>query len=463
MKPFLLFATAMLFVMSSTFSQKQKFDIATFTPPRGWQQIDSNGIILLQQSRVKNGLTSFCQIYLFPSQASSGNTTTDFMTEWNYRVVRSTGTREIPKTVSEKTPDGWVQTSGYANITQQGITYTCMLVSISGFGKEMSVAVNVAGQDYMGEVQLFFKNLDLRPPVITGDLQSNQKPPETPTGTTAGSLSDYVFTAPPGWALKQYSDGIVLSSSPARGVNENCLLTLWPMRNAGNNLWNDAYGIFSEIYKGYEPRSDGMTQNSLIRGVSPQGWEYCIIKKSIGMRGYATLFGFVFVAKLGNQLAPISGMSKDPMVSACFGELIADVWPKFFYSLQFKNWKTSGPGITKKIIGDWIAATASASSSFTFAPNGRYGGAAASQYYNRTSGNEVVATTQAYFGDGSYSIIGNQITLVKDSQKNQPEKGWIRLEEESKDEGRTWMEKLYLLRTSTVDGKEYELYFKRNK
>ncbi len=434
--------------------------MATFVPPKGWQRIDSNGIVLFQHSKTNNGRTSFCQIFLFPSQASSGDAAKDFTNEWEHRIVSTTGTRERPQASIEKTPAGWMQSSGYANITQQGITYTCMLVAISGFGREMSFAVNIAGQDYMGEVQVFFKNLDLRAPVITGDLQSKETAPET-SSSTPGSLSDYVYAVPAGWGKQQYPDGITLSSTGNNG--ERCLLTMWPMRSAGNNLWTDAYNIFSEIYKAYEPRNDGMTQNSLVRGISPQGWEYCIIKRSIGVRGYATLFAFVFVAKLGNQLAPVSGLSKDPLVSACFGELIADVWPKFFYSLHFNNWKSNGPGITKNIIGDWITATASASSKFTFAPNGRFGGAAASQYYSRTTTNEVVATTQAYFGDGSYSINGNQITLIKDAKKNQPEKAWIRVEEESKDEGRTWTEKLYLLRVSDIDGKEYELSYKRNK
>jgi hypothetical protein len=36
------------------------------------------------------------------------------------------------------------------------------------------------------------------------------------------------------------------------------------------------------------------------------------------------------------------------------------------------------------------------------------------------------------------------------------------VEEESKDKGSTWTPSLYLLRTSTVDGNEYELrYFKK--
>ena len=40
---------------------------------------------------------------------------------------------------------------------------------------------------------------------------------------------------------------------------------------------------------------------------------------------------------------------------------------------------------------------------------------------------------------------------------------FYRIEQESKDEGRTWADAFYLMRTSTVDGQEYELRFKRNR
>jgi hypothetical protein len=442
----------------SVYSQKEKFDIATFIPPKGWQRIDSNGVLLFQNMKTTNGRTSFCQIFLFPSQTSSGDPTQDFSGEWNRHIARLTGSRENPKTETEKTPDGWTQTSASTNIRQQGITYTSALISVSGFGKQMSFVINFAGQDYMNEVQVFFKNMDMRAPYITGDLQSGDKPPET----RAGGLSDYVYTVPPGWTTQQFPDGITMSAAP-QGGSERCILTLWPMRNAGSNLWTDAGNIFSEIYKGYEPRNDGLTPGSIIQGVSPQGWEYVIIKRSIGIRGYGTMFAFIFLAKLGSQVAPITGSSKDPMVSACFGELLTDVWPKFFYSLRFKNWKSSGPGIAKQIAGSWIGGGATAAGEFTFTTNGRYADAQAAQQYHELSSGEVMTTTQAYFGDGSYSLNGNQITLVSDTKKNNPEHGYIRVEQESIDEGRNWKEKLYLLRTSSIDGKEYEVTMKRNK
>ena len=179
---------------------------------------------------------------------------------------------------------------------------------------------------------------------------------------------------------------------------------------------------------------------------------------------YESLLGFVMVARLGNYLAVVSGLSKEPLVSTCLGELAGNAWPRFFHSLKFRSWKSPAevPAVRKKLVGVWTIATATASDQFAFAANGRYGGAAAAQQYNRLSSTEVLQTTQAYFGNGTYTLRENTITLAADDQKNNPETAFFRLEEESKDEGRTWTESLYLLRVSRVDGKDYEVrYTKR--
>jgi len=290
----------------------------------------------------------------------------------------------------------------------------------------------------------------------------------------AATLADYVFTTPGGWALQQYPDGIVLSSPPSN-INERCLIQVWPMRPAGANLYNDANGAFTDIFRTYELRNQTSRGSALpplvIRGLSGQGWEYLIVKRGIRHPGFApngqpweTLVGFVFVAKLNSRVAVISGMSKDSLVSNCFGELGTNVWPRFFYSLRFRNWTSTAPAqaISKKVVGVWTAATATAADQFAFAANGRYGGAAAAQQYNRISSAEVLRTTQAFFGNGAYTIRENTITLTPDDRRNQPETGFLRVEEESKDEGRSWVESLYLLRISAVDGKEYELRYNKD-
>jgi len=285
-------------------------------------------------------------------------------------------------------------------------------------------------------------------------------------GPPLASLADYVFSTPPGWTATQYPDGLVLMS-PMSPTNERCVMTLWPMRPAGADLINDANMIFREVYKTHELRNMTVRgtpmPSSLVRGTSGQGWNYVIVRRGIAPPGSPeSRLGFVFVARLSDRLAVISGVSRDPLVSTCMGELAYNAWPKFFYSLGFRNWTATDQGATlrNKIVGVWTAATATAGDQFTFAPNGRYGAAAAAQQYNRISSTEVLRTTQAYTGTGAYSLRGNTITLTPDAGR--PEAGFIRVEEESRDEGRNWVEALYVLRTSAVDGKEYELrYTKR--
>ena len=286
------------------------------------------------------------------------------------------------------------------------------------------------------------------------------------------TLSNYVYTPPPGWAGKTYSDGIVLTpSTPISG--EPCLISLWPMRLAGANLQSDADGIFREIFSTYHfidrDGRGGDMPPIMARGASGQGWDYLILRrgisKSAGPSGpYAMLLGFVFVARLNNNVAVISGISKDSLVSACFGELVNNVWPRFFYSLSFKNFppKDQALAMHKRMAGVWTAATATAGTQFTFAANGRYADAAARQQYTLTT-TELLTTTQAYFGDGAYTLKGNSITLTQDGRRNQPEHGFVRVEEQSKDGGATWTPFLYLLRTSAVDGKDYEVQYHKTR
>jgi hypothetical protein len=437
--------------------QKEKFDIASFIPPLGFQRLDSNGKVGFFNTKTANGLTSFCQILLYPSHSSAGNAIKDFNNEWNNQIVKSTGYQSKPKTETRKSPDGWNVVTGYANIPYGGANYTCMLTTMSGYGKTFSVLVNIAGQDYLTALDDFFKHLELdKKSVVTTTTNQN-----TTMVTGPASLSSYIYAAPQGWTITPYPDGIVLSTGVSN-TGEKCNITLWPMRLSSGNLQNDANNLFTEVFKSFQ-LANGSTSPSIIKGISAQGWEYFIVKRAISAgSNYQTMFGFAFVAKLGNQVAAISGISKDPLVSSCFGLQLTDVWPKFFYSLQFKNWPSSNAStFLQNLPGIWMAVTATSGDRMVFAPNGRFAGASASQKYYNISSTEVLRVTDAYFGDGSYNISGNSIVLTSDNDRNHPEYGFIRVEQESRDEGRTWMSKLYLLRKSVVDGSEYEVAYEK--
>jgi len=285
-----------------------------------------------------------------------------------------------------------------------------------------------------------------------------------PAALGLSSLNDYIYTPPAGWAAQRLSDAIMISS-PMSVTNEKCLIYLLPMRPAGANLLDDASNAFRDawlrnfVLRNQTPAGFAFTE-SIVHGMSGQGWEYVIIRRGIAPpNSQESRLGFVMVAKLDNRLAVISGVSKDPLVSACMGENTgATNWPKFFYSLGFKSWPQADHSqqMRRLLAGEWIAATATAGDKITFAGNGRFANAAAAQQYHLTT-NELITTTQAYFGNGSYTLRGNSITLTQDD--NRTDRGFFRVEQESKDGGRTWADVFYLMRTSSVDGQDYELKY----
>jgi len=290
-----------------------------------------------------------------------------------------------------------------------------------------------------------------------------------PIPTGPASLSQYVYGVPPGWMPAQYPDGIVLTSQ-ASATGERCQISMWPMRPTTGNPGSDVSKAFREVFKAYEQRnrdSDGSpVPTTFIRGKSGAGWDYLIVKQGIGMRGpYQTLIGSVMVANLNGTVAVVSTLSKVPLVSTCLGELVSDAWPKFFYSLSFKSWVPTEQRVSmsQTLTGTWTSATGTASDQFTFGANGRYAGASGAQNYNLLASGTVLTTTRAFFGDGAYSLKGNVISMTPDERARPPETGLIRVEQESKDGGNTWTPILYLLRTSAIDGKEYEVRYQKTR
>src|SRR5262245_10714033 len=149
MKKKFLLTVNCLFLSFFMIAQTENFDIASFVAPTGWQRIDTNGVLAFIDSKTSNGLTSFCQIYLFPSYQSSNAPEKNFETEWSNKVVRTTNNNVAPVKDPAVSDSGWTVVTGHANITQQGLTYTCMLVNASGYGRTMSILINLAGQDYV--------------------------------------------------------------------------------------------------------------------------------------------------------------------------------------------------------------------------------------------------------------------------------------------------------------------------
>lgn len=266
--------------------------------------------------------------------------------------------------------------------------------------------------------------------------------------TIPGSLTDYDYKLPVDWQRTDYPDGIVYAS-PIYNTGERCQLSVFLMRRAAGDLLATARQVYAEIF-----RLDPFQNNqypypvaTVTRGTAAAGWSYLIIQRSIrGQVGdYGSLLGTrILVAQLGDRVGVITTTGKDPEVSNCFGEIIHDEWPAFFYSLKFKTWPGAKDATPRQLAGAWVTATASVADRYVFAANGRFASAAAAMTTTRISPNELLTTTNAYFGDGAYQISGNKIVLTRDNDNSHPLRGFWRIESETQD-GVTWKDRLCLL------------------
>ena len=296
------------------------------------------------------------------------------------------------------------------------------------------------------------------PPMATPPASSDA---ELPRGGTA--FGDYVYTVPDRWTTTPAGSGLWIASPPSE-AGDRCTIGLWPLAPASGELFADAQQAWGRVFQGFVIRpEDPLNKTVLVRGVAPQGWEYAMLRRGIlwPANPDAQLGGFIMVARLGDRVAVVSFLSKDPRFSDCYMNGYSfhpEVWPRFFANLRFRNWTpSSGSGLSQRIQGSWESFGTStgggAALQYAFTPAGRYAFFGVGQRYMALSRFEAAVWTSTTFGDGSYAIRGNELTLRPD--RGDPDVFFIRLEQVSEDGGRTWAEKLFMMqptRTVTLDG-----------
>ena len=308
------------------------------------------------------------------------------------------------------------------------------------------------------------------PPVSTPPASSEAEPP--PGG---GAFGDYIYTVPEGWTTTPAGNGLWIASPPL-GTGERCTIGLWPMAPASNDLFAGAQQAWGRVFQGFTIRpEDPLNKTVLVRGVAPQGWEYAMLRRGIlwPANPDAQLGGSIMVARLGDRVAVVSFLSKDPRLSGCYQYGYAfhpEVWPRFFANLHFRNWTPPSPtGLAQRIQGSWESFGTStgggAALQYAFTPTGRYAFFGVGQRYMALSRFEAAVWTSTTFGDGSYSIRGSELTLRPDH--GDPDVYLIRLEQVSEDGGRTWTERFFMMqptRTVNLDGatiRDNEVGFER--
>jgi hypothetical protein len=430
---------------------QDKFDIASFTAPVGWQRADSNGVLSFTDAKTTNNQLTFCQIFIYPSKPSGNSKTKDFENAWTSLVANVTGSKKKPKTTTEKTPDGWTAITGADNMSVKGINYTAMVTSVSGYGKVMNILVNVAGQEYAAAVDNFFQHLE-----FDKNAMSNAT-----TNRPAGSYEDYSYTMPEKWITKR-ENGFMHLIQEENG-KYGCYISLFNPETSSGNIETDVRNYFAAMYKGWQLLNVG--RDVVTKGYTWQGIEYCMMEGSM-MRPKGEQYdyeeGGIIAFKFGNTLG-IASIRHEPVGLYCQCKKNFNTWGRFVNTFTLKGFTPAPPAQnpSSMIVGSWMLAQGGALNNYIFAANNRY------QYYGgygdyvKVDATTIASRSTVFKGDGKYVVAGNKLTITPDSRKNQPETYRVRFEKVNAG-GKGWKDRIYLLNENPVGGKPYESIYERS-
>ena len=438
------------FLMSSAvcFPQTQKFDMASFVPPQGWQRIDTAGTVSFFHSTTANGATSFCQIILYPGSKSSGSAEKDFTLAWNNIVTVPARSKATPLVERSKTPDGWSVTTGAATVNTQGLSYNTMVTTITGFGKTINIQINLAGNEYASAIEKFFETLEL-----DSNAEQQQK------ANNVASINDYEFITPEGWQLQNNHDHVLIQNT-----RSGCTIRILSQSSSAE-LEKEANMIFDVMYAGWQYQKTGAYQYVLSKGVLPKGLEYCMKEASMSMTGsdgrYVIEEGAALAVRSGARTVIVGVRHNSGLMAHDECRLNYNTWKRFFNSFTVKNAVilNNGGNNDARIAGAWTQTESGASSDYVFAANGHY--AMIGTIGSKTTSSDyryeyLHIKTYAFEGDGTYEISGSRLTLKKKTGVR--EELGFRLEQINNG-GTGWKDRLCMIRKDNHG--EYEVRYER--
>lgn len=210
MKVFVLFLTVFI-TSSSVFSQQREtFDITSFTPPTGWQKESKNfATSFFTTNQVTGG---WCRVSVYKSIKSSGNSITDFNSEWGYLIVKSFPDAVLP-TPEATTEEGWTSQAGVAKIQFDKKDAASMLTTITGYGVAVSIVVLMNSNEFMPAIEKFLAGIDLQKPKLAQNSTPQNQPDKSANtinnvARTNGKFAFNTTNFDNGWTSTEQEDWV---------------------------------------------------------------------------------------------------------------------------------------------------------------------------------------------------------------------------------------------------------------
>ncbi len=196
-------------VTSASSQKKEKFDIATYALPTGWKET-TNTADVRGYAATNNKKATYCQVGLYKSVNSTGDAQLDFDREWQDLIAKPYNITVKPEAGLSTSQDGWEAKSGVAPFDFNGGKSMAMLVTMSGYGKRMSIAILTNTEDYRTEVEKFLESVTMMKPEMNSEpLADNNNTSVVGTWGKSGGVTqrsgDPVSYGNAGYSKDQYT------------------------------------------------------------------------------------------------------------------------------------------------------------------------------------------------------------------------------------------------------------------
>ena len=150
----------LLLIMSfAGYSQKEIYDVVSYTSPKGWQQQQNEGGIQLSITDKNTG--SYAIAVITKAVASNASAKENFNSQWTALVKSTVNTSSEPIMEKPVVDNGWDIVSGTANYTDGANKGAATLLCATAYGQTVSVVLMVNSQQYQNELLAFINSLEL--------------------------------------------------------------------------------------------------------------------------------------------------------------------------------------------------------------------------------------------------------------------------------------------------------------
>ena len=203
--------TSCLLILSVTlFAQKETFDLATYSAPKGWKKEKTESSVSFGKEDAKKG--SYCLLILYKSVTSPGSSKDNFDAAWESIVKDMLPEAAAPEVQASSEEDGWEGQTGYAPFEKEELKGVAMLVTMSGYQKMMNLLILTNTQDYQTEIESFLASVKLKKPVVT--VQKPATNNKTKTTTTSNPAVTTAITTGYKFNTSNFDDGWIAVEQP---------------------------------------------------------------------------------------------------------------------------------------------------------------------------------------------------------------------------------------------------------